>query len=175
MCIRDSTHTPQDIPVTLRMVGPVMDVSENFLMWIQDRSQNVESKLLYITQHGGGTGIQWVAGVIPTSTWDQWKDKMQAEPQAFTWTGKGWHYTGQAGDSDVDSYDWLVLNPSRGQVPSTMQVYFDRPSTPVGVNHVTIVIDGGPNTTNRFVGIETIVLMAEPGQLHQVRLPMVTP
>ncbi len=169
------TNTPRDIPVTLHMVGPVMDVSENFLMWIQDRGQSVESKLLYITQHGGGTGIQWVAGVIPTAMWAQWKDKMQAEPEAFTWTGKGWRYAGDAGVGNLDAYDWLILNPSRGQVPSTMQVYFDRNSTPVGFNHVTIVVDGGPNTTNRFVGIETIVLMAEPGQLGQMHLPMIMP
>ncbi|WP_423225952.1 BACON domain-containing protein [Candidatus Amarolinea aalborgensis] len=175
------TNTPQNIPITLRMVGPVMDVLDSSqnpidsLMWIQDRSQNVESALLYINQRGGGTGIHWIAGAIPASMWAQWKDKMQAEPEAFTWTGKGWHYAGPAGDGDVDSYDWLILNPNRGQVPSTMQVTFDRNSTPVGFNHVTIVIDGGPNTTNRFVGIDTIVLMAEPGRLSQVRLPMVMP
>ncbi len=168
------TNTPQDIPVTLTMVGPVMNVSETFLMWIQDRSQNVESKLLYITQDGGGTGIEWVAGVIPTAQWLQWKDHMQAEPEAFRWTGKGWSYAGKTGPAEIESFDWLILYPNRGQVPSTMQVYFDRDTTPVGVNHVTIIVDGGRNTTNRFVGIETVVLMAEAGGLTQIRLPQVT-
>ena len=167
------TNAPQDIPVTLTMVGPVMDVSESFLMWIQDRSQPVESKLLYVTQHGGGAGIHWVAGAIPAGLWAQWQDKMQAEPEAFTWTGKGWHYAGKAGVAEIESYDWLIINPNQGQVPSTMQVYFDAATTPVGVNHFTIVVDGGRNTTNRFVGIETIVLMAEPGGLYQVRLPVI--
>lgn len=167
------TNTPQDIPVTLTMVGPVMDVSESFLMWIQERSQSVESKLLYVTQHGGGTGIHWVAGAIPAGMWAQWQDKMQAEPEAFTWTGKGWRYAGKAGVAEIESYDWLIINPNQGQVPSTMQVYFDAATTPAGVNHFTIVVDGGRNTTNRFVGIETIVLMAEPGGLHQVRLPVI--
>ena len=157
----------------LTVVGPVMDVSEDFLMWIQDRSQPVESKLLYITQRGGGTGIHWVAGAIPAGMWAQWQDKMQAEPEAFTWTGKGWHYAGKAGVAEIESYDWLIINPDHGQVPSTMQVLFDAASTPVGVNHLTIVVDGGRNTANRFVGIETIVLMAEPGGLHQVRLPVI--
>lgn len=168
-------NSPVDIPVSLTITAPTMVVTPPSLGWILERGSTVVPQQVSITQAGGGSGINWTAGAIPAETWEAWKDKFLNEPDAFTRTESGWLYQGSEGVQSVDDFEWLSLNPNHGTTPSAMMVSFNTGPLPNGITTFTIVVDGGPNTSNRFQGVAVTILLTAPGQLRQAYFPFITP
>jgi hypothetical protein len=68
----------------------------------------------------------------------------------------------------VTGFDWLLLTPLSGTVPSTMFVRVDHNHAPPGLYRATIVIDGGPGTANRFEAVDLTVFVHS----HRNYLPL---
>ncbi len=168
-------NSPVDVPVSLTITAPTLVVSPSTLSWVQERSTPVVPRQVSIIQAGGGSGINWTAGPIPLATWQEWKDRFLNEPQAFTRTERGWLYKGAAGEEFIEAFEWLTLSPNQGTTPTLMSVSFDPALMPDGITEVTIVVDGGPNSNNRFQGVDVTILLTAQGQLRQNYFPYMTP
>lgn len=168
-------NSPVDVPVSLLITAPTLVVTPSTLNWVLERGSTVVPQQVSIIQAGGGSGINWTAGPIPRETWLAWKDKFLNEPQAFTRTEHGWQYDGAEGTQVIDDFEWVFLNPNRGTTPSLMTVSFDPNPLSNGITNFTIVVDGGPNASNRFQGVDVTILLTAPGQLNQAYFPFVSP
>jgi len=70
---------------------------------------------------------------------------------------------GEGARSLVNYVPWVILTPNNGITPGIIQMTLDMDQVPVGDNRVTILIDGGPDTINRFQGVEARILISDGG------------
>ena len=63
----------------------------------------------------------------------------------------------------LETVPWVILTPPSGITPRQMQVTLDMSQVTVGEHRVTILVDGGPGTPNRFQGVDMRVLVSDGG------------
>ncbi len=162
--------SPATIPVTLHIeaTGMVVTPAELFLLAFKGKESPIGE--VTIDQAAPGSGaITWYAYVVPSGDW--WDDFAPAynagELEFVSRTEQGLVFRDAAGQEKVLQYvPWVHLVPDHGVTPRVMQVKLDVPNAPVGESRVTIIVDGGPGTPNRFQGVDTrIVVAAENGAL----------
>ena len=65
--------------------------------------------------------------------------------------------------SVVNYVPWVILTPNNGPTPGFIQITLDMDIAPIGDNRVTILVDGGPDTINRFQGVDARMLISDGG------------
>ncbi len=169
--------SPATIPVTLHIEATGMVVTPTQMHFLAFQGQPSPVKEVLIDQAAEGSGaIHWYAYVVPSGDW--WEDVAPAyragelhfsrrTPDALIFvdaTGK---------ESALQYVPWVRLIPDHGITPRLMQVTLDVPRAPVGESRVTILVDGGPGTPNRFQGVDVLIdVAADQGA---VWLPIIAP
>jgi len=167
--------SPAVIPVTLHIEATGMVVTPTELFIQAHKGQPSPLGEITIAQSAAGSGaISWYAYVVPSGDW--WNDIAPLYNEgalSVQRTSKGLLFVGPDGQEQLLQYvPWVNLLPDHGITPRVMQVTLDMPQAPVGESRVTILVDGGPGTPNRFQGVDVrIVVAAEDGA---VWLPIVT-
>ena len=170
------TGSPATIPVTLHIeaTGMVVTPAELYMQVFKDQPSPIHK--VHVDQSSEGSGaIHWYAYVVPSGDW--WEDfaplyqKGQVQVKR---TEAGLQFIEPDGTQHLLQYiPWMNLTPDHGITPRDIQVTVDPAQAPVGTNHVTIIIDGGPGTPNRFQGVDvTVVVAAHNGALW---LPVIYP
>ena len=161
------TGSPALIPVTLHIeaTGMVVTPAELFIQAFKGQPSPISEVLIDQAAPGSGA-ISWYAYVVPSGDW--WHDFAPLyESGQFTSkrTDKGLLFVGPDGEERLLQYvPWVRLVPAHGITPRVMQVVLDMAQAPVGERRVTILVDGGPGTPNRFQGVDVrIVVAAENG------------
>jgi len=162
--------SPATIPVTLHIDATGMVVTPAELFINAYKGQPSPMAEVHIDQAVEGSGaITWYAYVVPAGDWwDDFAPAFAAGDLDFVKrTAQGLVFRDGAGAERVLQYvPWVRLTPDHGVTPRIMQVTLDVPNAPVGETRVTIIVDGGPGTPNRFQGVDTrIVVAAEHGAL----------
>jgi len=76
-------------------------------------------------------------------------------------TENGLLFVGPDGEEHLLQYiPWVKLLPDHGITPRVMQVALDVDQAPVAESRVTILVDGGPGTINRFQGVDVRIVVA---------------
>ncbi|NOZ71070.1 MAG: VCBS repeat-containing protein [Chloroflexi bacterium] len=165
--------SPFDVPVTLTIeaTGMVVTPTELFFLAFSGKPTPVASVQIDQAVEGSGA-ITWRAYAVEAGDW--WSQDVQALLQQGDYTmqkhGDQLSFAGADGaELVVDTLPWVLLTPDRGITPRTMQVSLDMANAPIGESRVTILVDGGPGTPNRFQGVDMRVLVSEGG----VWLPIV--
>ena len=160
--------SPATIPVTLHIeaTGMVVTPAELYMLAFKGKTSPIAE--VTIDQAAPGSGaISWYAYVVPSGDW--WGDfapqYASGALKLVDRTPEGLVFADAAGQERVLQYvPWVKLLPDHGITPRTMQVALDVDQAPVGESRVTIIVDGGPNTPNRFQGVDVrIVIAAENG------------
>ncbi len=160
--------SPATIPVTLHIeaTGMVVTPAELYMLAFKGKPSPIAE--VTIDQAAPGSGaISWYAYVVPSGDW--WGDfapkYASGALELVDRTSEGLVFADAAGQERVLQYvPWVKLLPDHGITPRTMQVALDVDQAPVGESRVTIIVDGGPNTPNRFQGVDVrIVIAAENG------------
>ncbi len=160
--------SPATIPVTLHIeaTGMVVTPAELYMLAFKGKPSPIAE--VTIDQAAPGSGaISWYAYVVPSGDW--WGDfapkYASGALELVDRTPEGLVFADAAGQERVLQYvPWVKLLPDHGITPRTMQVALDVDQAPVGESRVTIIVDGGPNTPNRFQGVDVrIVIAAENG------------
>ena len=162
------------VQLTILAVMPELQVSPDSLFILAHKGQPTPLKKITIDLAAGSSdAISWYAYVVPAGDW--WNDvaplynsgKLTARR-----TDAGLVFVGPDGQEHLLQYiSWVKLLPDHGITPRVMQVALDMNQAPVGDNRVTILVDGGPGTMNRFQGVDVrIVISASDGM---VWLPVV--
>ncbi|HEY66233.1 MAG TPA: hypothetical protein G4O02_16905 [Caldilineae bacterium] len=155
--------SPQDVVVTLKVEPPPFGVQPDEILFTVLQGQPYTPPQIQVT----GSGVDWVAGVIPAGSWNALAAAAEASGQLERIAG-GWR-AGEGADAvTVSDVSWVTLNPSEGTAPSTIYVTIDQTQIEPGVHRATIVVDGGPTVSPRFHGVDMTVLLAQ----HQLFLPM---
>ncbi len=162
--------SPATIPVTLHIEATGMVVTPTELYMLAFKGQPTPFGEIHVDQAAPGSGaISWYAYVVPAGDW--WDDFAPAydagDLEFVKRTDQGLVFRNADGQERVLQYvPWVRLVPDHGVTPRIMQVALDVPNAPVGETRVTIIVDGGPGTPNRFQGVDTrIVVAAENGAL----------
>ena len=162
--------SPATIPVTLHIeaTGMVVTPTELYMAAFKGKPSPVAE--VTIDQAAPGSGaMSWYAYVMPAGDW--WDDfapgYAAGDLELVDRTDQGLVFRDAEGAERVLQYvPWVRLTPDHGITPRIMQVSLDVPNAPVGETRVTIIVDGGPGTPNRFQGVDTrIVVAAENGGL----------
>jgi len=168
--------SPATIPVTLHIEATGMVVTPTELFMVAFKGKPSPIAEVTIDQAAPGSGaINWYAYVVPAGDWwDDFAPGYNAGDLEFVErTEEGLVFRDADGKESILQYvPWVRLIPDHGVTPRIMQVALDVPNAPVGESRVTIIVDGGPGTPNRFQGVDVrIVVAAENGALW---LPIIT-
>lgn len=165
--------SPMDIPVTLKIeaTGMVVTPTELLLLAFANNPSPVAEVTIDQAVEGSGA-ISWRAYAVESGDW--WSTPVQDALQKGDYSmelrdGKMRFVQPNGAELSVDTLPWVLLTPDRGITPRVMQVRLDMAQAPVGESRVTILVDGGPGTPNRFQGVDMRVLVSEGG----VWLPVV--
>ncbi|HEY53565.1 MAG TPA: VCBS repeat-containing protein [Caldilineae bacterium] len=157
--------SPVDVPVNVTIRPTGMEVTPTSLVMQAAVGQETPRARININQSVPGQGgVHWYAYAVPSGDW--W-DLVQAyEKGELTVSQKddGYVFTDSAGvESEINYVPWVILTPNNGPTPGFIQVTLDMDQAPVGDNHVTILVDGGPDTLNRFQGVDARILISDGG------------
>ncbi len=169
--------SPATIPVTLHIEATGMVVTPTQLFMQAFKGQASPVGEVFIDQAAEGSGaIHWYAYVVPSGDW--WGDfapRYEAgELKLVDRTDQGLVFAEPDGTERVLQYvPWVQLLPNHGITPRVMQVMLDVDQAPVGKSRVTIIVDGGPGTPNRFQGVDTVIVVA--AEQGATWLPLILP
>ncbi|MFQ5613821.1 MAG: FG-GAP repeat domain-containing protein [Anaerolineae bacterium] len=115
------------------------------------------------------TPINWQAVVIPAYSWPSLQNAIAKDPAIeLTITPNGLRYQGQLGPQSIPAVDWVKLTYSgqsasgggaiTGTTPSTVTTEFITNTSlmTVGTYNATILIDSGPDSSDRFKTIDVV-------------------
>jgi hypothetical protein len=153
-------NSPLLIPVRLTVNPPRMAVTPTrVFLDIREGQQDYAPPAVSITQVGGGNAINWIAGAIPAGQWGTVSARLQKPDAGLRYTDEGL-LVGDGPDAiRIVGFDWLILSPYSGTVPSLMFIRVDQDHASPGLYRATIVIDGGPDTANRFQAVDLMVFI----------------
>jgi hypothetical protein len=155
--------SPAQIPVSLHIDATGMVVTPTELFIQVFKSQVSPLQHITVGQSVAGSGaIHWRAYVVDSGDWwDDGAPHYQGDQLSAHTDAAGLHLIGPEGqERTLQTIPWVRLLPDRGITPRTVQVLVDIAQAPVGDNHVTILVDGGPGTPNRFQGVDVRILVA---------------
>ncbi len=155
--------SPATIPVTLHIEATGMVVTPTELYMQVFRDQPSPIRRIHVDQSAQGSGaIHWYAYIVPSGDW--WEDIMplyQNGQLKVRRTDAGLQFIEPDGTEHLLQYiTWMSLTPDHGITPRDIQVSVDPARAPIGRNRVTIIVDGGPGTPNRFQGVDVQVVVA---------------
>ncbi len=153
-------NSPVTVPVRLTITNPSMAVSPSkVFLDVREGQEDYSPPAISITQVGGGNAINWVAGAIPAGQWNAVAARLEQPGAALRYTDAGL-VVGEGPDAiSIGGFEWLILSPVSGTVPSIMFVRVDQSHATPGLYRATIVIDGGPGTANRFQAVDLTVFI----------------
>jgi len=162
------------VRLTIQAVMPELVVSPDSLFIQAYKGQPTPLHEISVGQASAGSDpINWYAYVVPAGDW--WQDiapLYDAGDVTAQRTEKGLLFVGPDGEEHLLQYiPWVKLLPDHGITPRVMQVALDMNQAPVGESRVTILVDGGPGTLNRFQGVDVRIVVA--GDHSAVWLPVV--
>ena len=157
--------SPFDVPVHVVIRPTGMEVTPSSLVMQAAVGQRSPQARINIDQSVPGQGaIHWYAYAVPSGDW--WNVMQAFENGDLTVSQKdsGYVFTDSEGvQSEVNYVPWVNLTPNNGPTPGFIQITLDMDQAPVGDNHVTILVDGGPDTLNRFQGVDARMLISDGG------------
>ncbi|NOZ26789.1 MAG: VCBS repeat-containing protein [Chloroflexi bacterium] len=156
--------SPKEVVVNLTLTAPPFDVQPDKIVLTVMTGRTYPLPRILIT----GSGIDWVAGVIPAGSWVTLSDALDRSGKLEI-TEDGVRVEGESGVVTVPTVPWVNLEPSEGTAPSAIYVTVDETKMTPGLNRATIVIDGGPTVSPRLHGVDLVVVFAQ----RQVFLPAV--
>ena len=131
-----------------------------------DKQQSSPMAEIFVEQAVAGSGaVEWQAHVVEAPlAWCRSQTSAQSRMLAIAPTAGGVRaITAGGGVLDLATVPWVILTPSNGITPRTMQVTLNVPVAPVGEHCVTILVEGNPGTPNRFQGVDTRILVSSGG------------
>ncbi len=151
--------SPATLPVTLRITATGMVVTPRQISLLAIKGQPnpspVEISILNSVD-------DWYAYAVPSGDWWALQAALDAGEVEAAVQEQGLAYTGPDGATHLlSTLDWVLLTPNRGPSPGRLQVSIDSAAAPLGFHRVTILIDGGPNSVNRFQGVDAQMLVAD--------------
>ncbi len=157
--------SPADVPVSLKIDPTGMEVTPTNIFMQAFVDQPSPMAGVQIDQAAPGSGaIKWYAYVVPSGDWWGIQDAYRSGKLTVARSDKGYVFTSPKGKQSILQYvPWVVLTPNNGITPRTIQVSLDMAEAPVGESRVTILIDGGPDTPNRFQGVDLRILVSDGG------------
>ncbi len=165
------TGSPADVPVSLTISATGMVVAPTSMLMRADVGSPSPRKDVAIDQSVAGSGaIHWYAYAVPSGDW--WGVQQAAAAGDFLIERQGDKLVATlpgGGETTLDTVPWVNLTPPNGWTPSTLQVTLAMDQAPLGESRVTILIDGGPGTPNRFQGVDLLVEVNNGGAY----LPMI--
>ncbi len=157
--------SPKDVTVTLTVQPRPFNVSPTKIVLTVQQGMNYVPPQIEVE----GTGVSWVAGAIPAGDWNTLA-AAAARSDKIERVANGWR-VGEGPDAiNVPDVPWLILTPYQGTAPSVIYVTIDETQIQPGLYRATIVIDGGPNTSPRFTGVDFTLLLAR----SRIYMPMLT-
>ncbi len=148
--------SPKDITVNVRVTPAPFGVSPRQIRRVVVPGQPFAPSYIHVS----GTGVSWVAGVIPAGDWDALMAAAERSGKLERVEG-GWR-AGEGPDAvTVEDLSWVILDPDRGTAPSVITVTVDLDKLGPDPNRATIIVDGGPTTSPRFYGVDLTVVTGE--------------
>jgi len=152
-----------NVRLTIRAILPELVVTPNNLFMQAYKGQPTPLSEITIGQASAGSDpINWYAYVVPAGDW--WHDIAPLYNDGDVTarrTENGLLFVGPDGEEHLLQYiPWVKLLPDHGITPRVMQVALDVDQAPVGESRVTILVDGGPGTINRFQGVDVRIVVA---------------
>lgn len=163
--------SPVDVPVSVTIRPTGMEVTPTSLTMQAAVGQESPKARINIDQSAPGQGaIDWYAYAVPSGDWWGFFQAYQDGELSVEKSDDGYIFTDSKGAQSLVNYvPWVNLTPNNGPTPGFIQVTLTMDQAPVGDNRVTILIDGGPNTINRFQGVDARILISDGG----VWLPLI--
>lgn len=151
--------SPVTLPVTLQITATGMVVTPRQISLLAIKGlpnpSPVEISILNSVD-------DWYAYAVPSGDWWALQAALAAGEIEASAQAQGLAYTGPDGVSHLlSTLDWVILTPNRGPSPGRLQVGVDSAAAPLGLHRVTILVDGGPNSVNRFQGVDAEMLVAD--------------
>ena len=157
--------SPVDVPVTVVIHPTGMEVTPTSLVMQAAVGQSSPKARIDIDQSAPGQGaVHWYAYAVPSGDW--WNLVQAYENGELTVSQKddGYIFTDSEGvQSEINYVSWVKLTPSNGPTPGFISLTLDMAQAPVGDNRVTVLVDGGPDTLNRFQGVDVRILISDGG------------
>jgi len=158
--------SPFTLAITLVVRPPVMQVSPQTLGFVAACSPSTMSRMVTISQQGGGSDIQWMAFAVLPPAGGAAAILAQAANAAPEVTAQGLVLGGEL----LAPVGWITITPDSGTTPSSMTVRANPSGLGAGWHHATIVIVGWPeNVTNRVQAVDVSLLVAD----HCVYAPLI--
>ncbi|RME84723.1 MAG: hypothetical protein D6775_04760 [Caldilineae bacterium] len=157
--------SPFSVPVFLTIIPTGMEVTPSSMMMQAHIGLPSPRSNIEINQSAAGSGaIHWYAYAVPAGDWQAAMAALAEGDVKVLQDESGYTFVSPDGlERQVSYLPWVYLTPDNGITPSVTQVSFDMDTIPVGEHRVTIIIDGGPGTPNRFQGVDLRVLVNDGG------------
>lgn len=148
--------SPQEITVNLEVTPAPFGVSPLQIRRVFVPGQPFAPSYINVS----GTGVNWVAGVIPAGDWDALVAAAERSGKLERIEG-GWRAGEGPNAVTVEDLSWVLLSPDRGTAPSTITVTVDPDKLGPSPNRATIIVDGGPTTSPRLYAVDFTVATGE--------------
>jgi len=157
--------SPVDVPVNVIIRPTGMEVTPTLLVMQAAVGQGTPKARIDINQSAPGQGaIHWYAYAVPSGDWWNAMQAFEKGELTVAQTDDGYVFTDSEGIQNEVSYvPWVLLTPNNGPTPGFIQITLDMGQAPLGDNRVTILVDGGPDTLNRFQGVDARILISDGG------------
>ena len=161
----DIEGSPTTVVVTLSIEATGMVVTPTELTVVANAGAPSPLNYIRIDQAvEGENAIHWYAYVVPSGDWWDIQQKLAGRDYSVEKTDEGLRFVEANGTvRALSTVDWVILTPSQGFTPNDMQVTLDMDKAPIGASRVTILVDGGPGTPNRFQGVDVLVSINNGG------------
>ncbi len=161
----DIDGSPVNVPVSVIIRPTGMEVTPTSLIMQAAVGQKSPKARIDINQSAPGQGaIHWYAYAVPSGDWWGVAQAFQDGELTVEKADDGYVFTNNEGMKSVVNYvPWVILTPNNGPTPGFIQITLDMDIAPIGDNRVTILVDGGPDTINRFQGVDARMLISDGG------------
>ncbi|NOX61089.1 MAG: BACON domain-containing protein [Chloroflexi bacterium] len=161
----DIEGSPAVIPVSLTIEATGMVVTPTELTMVANAGANSPLAYVHIGQAvEGQNAIHWYAYAVPSGDWWDIQQSLADRDFSVEKTEDGFRLVEANGAvRQLSTVDWVILTPNNGFTPNDMQISLDMDKVPVGASRVTILVDGGPGTPNRFQGVDMLVSINNGG------------
>lgn len=153
--------SPADVPVHVIINSVAMTVNPTAILMQASLGLPTPRGNIFVDQADGGMGgIHWYAYAVPSGDWWGVQSAYARGELTVKQSEDGFVFTAPDGTEQQISYvPWVILSPGDGYTPGVFQVSFDMDTIPQGDHRITILVDGGPETLDRFQGVDLRVIV----------------
>ena len=157
----DVEGSPRDIPVHVLINSVTMTVNPTAMLMQATLGLPTPRANISIGQADGGmNGIHWYAYAVPSGDWWNVQSAYAKGELTVKQAADGFVFTAPDGTEQKINYvPWVLLSPGDGWTPGVLQISFDMATIPFGDHRITILVDGGPGTLERFQGVDLRVIV----------------